>query len=160
MSTNRIPDVANQPIFYKTDNKKHEQDDDSKYMIMMLDLNIPDAEVTTAAYYDTLVPGLALDTTTRLHWWCGNYTVGRHGLFLSSSDALAEYTAPRSRGSTNHTYALYLFDQPAGYEAPREALDGTYYSQSTSARFNFTLAPIVREVGRPLAATYFLSNNP
>lgn len=126
----------------------------------MLDLDIPHAEVTTTAYYDTLVPGLALDTTTRLHWWCGNYTIGRHGLFLSSSDALAEYTAPRSRGSTNHTYALYLFDQPAGYEAPQEALDGTYYSQSTSARYNFTLAPIVREVGHPLAATYFLSNNP
>ncbi|KAJ5126714.1 PEBP-like protein [Penicillium atrosanguineum] len=151
--------ISSQPHFYATDNQKHEPDDQSKYMIMMLDLNIPDSDVTTAADYDTLVPGLAANTTTRLHWWGGNYTLGRHGLYLNSSDALAEYTAPRPRDATNHTYTLYLFDQPESYVPPKAVLNGTLYSQTSEARFNFTLAPIVKEVGRPLAATYFLSNN-
>lgn len=133
---------------------------DSTYMIFMLDLNIPDSDVTTSGYYSTLVPGLAVNTTTRLHWWGGNYTIGKHCPFVNSSDAIAEYTAPRPRDSTNHTYTLYLFEQTRGYVPPEEALDGTYYSQTAEARFNFTLAPIVKEVGEPLAATYFLSNNP
>ncbi|KAJ5167300.1 uncharacterized protein N7482_006081 [Penicillium canariense] len=129
-------------------------------MIFMLDLNIPDSDVTTAAHYNSLVPGLAVNTTTRLHWWGGNYTIGKHGLFANSSDAIAEYTAPRPRDSTNHTYTLYLFNQPSGYNLPKEALDGTYYSQTTASRFNFSLAHTVKEVGEPVAATYFLSNNP
>jgi hypothetical protein len=129
-------------------------------MIFMLDLNIPDSDVTTSAYYSSLVPGLAVNTTTRLHWWGGNYTIGKHGLFVNSSEAVAEFTAPRPRDSTDHTYTLYLFEQPGDYVLPKAALEGTYYSQTAEARFNFTLAPIVKEVGEPVAATYFLSNNP
>lgn len=159
-STNQLTDVSNKPIVYATDNQKHEPDDPTKYMIIMLDLNIPDSDVTKAADYATLFPGLAANTTTHLHWWGGNYTLARHGLFLNSSDALAQYTAPRPRDATNHTYALYLFDQPENYVPSEVALNGSYYSQTSEARFNFTLAPIVKKVGRPLAATYFLSNNP
>lgn len=127
-------------------------------MILMLDHNIPDSDVTTADLYSTLVPGLAANTTTRLHWWGGNYTASPTGVFTNSSDALAEYTAPRPRDSTNHTYALYLFEQPEGYDAGEEALNGTYYSQTTSDRFNFTLEGIVEAVGGPVAATWFLSD--
>lgn len=130
---------------------------DTKYMIIMMDLNIPDSDVTTAPYYDTLIPGLAVNTTTRVHWWGGNYTIS-NDRFVNSSDSLAQYTAPRPRDSTNHTYSLYLFDQPADYVPPQAALDGTYYSQTTSARFNFSLAPIIEAVGEPVAATYFLSD--
>lgn len=126
----------------------------------MLDLNIPDSDVTTSEYYSSLVPGLTVNTTTRLHWWGGNYTIGKNGRFVNSSDAVAEHTAPRPRDSTNHTYTLYLFEQPRGYALSKEAEDGTYYSQTTDARFNFTLRPIVEAVGEPVAATYFLSNNP
>ncbi|PYH57214.1 YbhB/YbcL family Raf kinase inhibitor-like protein [Aspergillus niger CBS 101883] len=146
-------DVTSQPAVYVTDKLNK----DATYMIFMLDLNIPDSDVTTAAYYNTLVPGLAVNTTTRLHWWGGNYTI-QNGRFVNASDALAEYTAPRPRDSTNHTYTLYLFDQPEGYVPPEKALDGTYYSQTTSARFNFTLEPIVKAVGGPIAANYFLSD--
>ncbi|KAJ5697118.1 hypothetical protein N7488_010802 [Penicillium malachiteum] len=147
-------DVSDQPALWPASKKMRR---DSKYMIIMMDLNIPDSDVTTASYYDTLVPGLATNTTTRVHWWGGNYTI-ENGQFVNSSDSLAEYTAPRPRDSTNHTYTLYLFDQPAGYVPPQAALDGTYYSQSTDTRFNFSLAPIVEAVGEPVAATYFLSD--
>lgn len=129
------------------------------FMVFMLDLNIPDSDVTTAAgSYSTLVPGLATNTTTRLHWWGGNYTVSQDGTFVNSSDALAEYTSPRPRDSTNHTYALYLFEQPAGYVADAEALSGAYYDQTSDSRFNYTLLPITEAVGGPVAATYFLSS--
>ncbi|RAK95383.1 YbhB/YbcL family Raf kinase inhibitor-like protein [Aspergillus ibericus CBS 121593] len=145
--------VTTQPTIYPT----HYHLYDGTYMILMLDLNIPDSDVTTAAYYNTLVPGLAANTTTRLHWWGGNYTV-QNGHFVNASDALAEYTAPRPRDATNHTYTLYLFDQPEGYVPPEEALDGTYYSETTDARFNFTLETVVKAVGGPVAANYFLSD--
>ncbi|KAJ5272334.1 hypothetical protein N7478_007459 [Penicillium angulare] len=147
-------DVSDQPSIWPASHKMRK---DIKYMLLMLDLNIPDSDVTTAAYYDTLVPGLATNTTTRLHWWGGNYTI-ENSHFVNSSDSLAQYTAPRPRDSTNHTYALYLFDQPADYVPSKEALDGTYYSQMTGARFNFSLTPIIEVVGQPVAATYFLSD--
>ncbi|KAJ5991969.1 hypothetical protein N7451_007693 [Penicillium sp. IBT 35674x] len=147
-------DVSDQPAIWPSSMKMRK---DTKYMLIMLDLNIPDSDVTTAAYYDTLVPGLAVNTTTRVHWWGGNYTI-EDGKFVNSSDSLAPYTAPRPRDSTNHTYTLYLFDQPAGYVPSKAALDGTYYSQSTNARFNFSLTPILEAVGEPVAATYFLSD--
>jgi hypothetical protein len=151
-------DVGSQPIVYARE--KLEIEHHNTYMIFMLDLNIPDSDVTTSAYYSSLVPGLAVNTTTRLHWWGGNYTIGKHGLFVNSSEAVAEFTAPRPRDSTDHTYTLYLFEQPGDYVLPKAALEGTYYSQTAEARFNFTLAPIVKDVGEPVAATYFLSNNP
>ncbi|PYH31866.1 YbhB/YbcL family Raf kinase inhibitor-like protein [Aspergillus neoniger CBS 115656] len=146
-------DLTSQPAIYVTENLNK----DATYMVVMLDLNIPDSDVTTAAYYDTLVPGLAVNTTTRLHWWGGNYTI-QNGRFVNSSDAISEYTAPRPRDSTNHTYTLYLFDQPEGYVPFEEAANGTYYSQTAFARFNFTLEPILRAVGGPVAANYFLSD--
>ncbi|KAJ5948138.1 hypothetical protein N7466_001153 [Penicillium verhagenii] len=147
-------DVSDQPAFWPTSMKMRK---DAKYMLIMLDLNIPDSDVTTAAYFDTLIPGLAANTTTRVHWWGGNYTI-EDGKFVNSSDSIAPYTAPRPRDSTNHTYSLYLFDQPASYVPSKAALDGDYYSQTGSSRFNFSLAPIVEAVGEPVAATYFLSD--
>ncbi|KAH8655819.1 phosphatidylethanolamine-binding protein [Xylariales sp. PMI_506] len=147
-------DVTSQPLVYETSNVSSTS---GQYMLIMLDLNIPDSDVTTADYYNTLVPGLATNTTTRLHWWQGNYTLQQQQL-VNSSDSLAEYTAPRPRDSTNHTYTLYLFEQPANYTPPVAALDGLYYSGTTDERFNFSLSAIVSEVGGPIAANYFLSS--
>ncbi|PYH76326.1 hypothetical protein BO82DRAFT_407274 [Aspergillus uvarum CBS 121591] len=147
-------DVTSSPSIYPG-NVKHAYP--GTYMILMLDLNIPDSDVTTAAKYSTLVPGLTTNTTTRLHWWGGNYTLeGR--TFVNASDALAPYTAPRPRDSTEHTYTIYLFNQPKGYVPPAAAVEGLYYDQTTNARFNFSLAPVVAAVGRPVAATYFVSS--
>lgn len=127
---------------------------------MMLDLNIPDSDVTTADEYDTLVPGLVANTTTRLHWWGGNYTLDTTtGTYVNSSDALSAYTAPRPRDELYHSYVLYLFDQPSSYVPSEAALNGTYYDQMTDARFNFSLTPILEAVGSPIAANYFIAND-
>lgn len=129
-------------------------------MIIMLDLNIPDSDVTTADAYDTLVPGLAVNTTTRLHFWGGNYTLDTASLaYVNSSDALAAYTAPRPRDELFHNYVTYLFKQPASYVPSEEALNGTYYDGTTDARFNFSLTPIIEAVGEPVSANYFIANN-
>lgn len=126
----------------------------------MLDLNIPDSDVTTADEYDTLVPGLVVNTTTRLHWWGGNYTLDTTtGTYVNSSDGLAPYTAPRPRDELYHNYVLYLFNQPSSYVPSEAALNGTYYDQTTDARFNFSLTPILEAVGSPIAANYFIANN-
>ncbi|RAL16788.1 uncharacterized protein BO97DRAFT_420182 [Aspergillus homomorphus CBS 101889] len=123
----------------------------------MLDLNIPDSDVTTVDKYGTLVPGLAANNTTRLHWWGGNFTLeGR--TFVNSSAALAPYTAPRPRDSTEHSYTMYLFKQPKGCVPSEAAVEGVYYDQTADARFNFSLAPIVAAVGEPVAATYSVSS--
>ncbi|KAJ5642101.1 hypothetical protein N7490_006101 [Penicillium lividum] len=65
-------DVGDQPAIWPATKEMRK---DTKYILFMMDLNIPDSDVTTTAYYDTLVPGLAPNTTTRLHWWGGNFTI-------------------------------------------------------------------------------------
>ncbi|KAJ5503713.1 hypothetical protein N7463_006587 [Penicillium fimorum] len=148
-------DVSSQPIVYDTTHDSHH----GHYMIFLIDWMIPASDMSTPDQYDTLVPGLAVNTTNRLHWWGGNFTLNGRGVFVNESDAVSPYTAPRPRDSTNHTYAFYLFDQPEHYKLPVKAADGLYYDQITDARFNFSMVPIVQAVGKPLAATYFISNN-
>ncbi|TGO61782.1 hypothetical protein BOTNAR_0123g00070 [Botryotinia narcissicola] len=164
-------DVTAQPTIYRTtplSNTNTNTNPQKTYMLLMLDLSIPSSDVTTPSQYSTLVPGLAPNTTTRLHWWQGNYSIEssspsaspspHHTLFLNTSDSIAAYTAPRPRDATNHTYAFYLFTQPENYFPGEEAANGTYYDETTSARFNFSLTGVVEKVGEPVAANCFLSS--
>lgn len=151
-------DVTTQPDVYALHTCN--MSDTRTYMLLMLDLNIPASDVTTANLYSTLVPGLAANTTTRLHWWGGNYTLdSTTSSYVNSSDAIAPYTAPRPRDELYHSYVLYLFEQPEGYVAGEAALNGTYYDGTANARFNFSLTPIIEAVGEPLAANYFVAND-
>lgn len=142
-------------------------------MVFMLDLSIPDSDVVSnTSEYPTLTPGISANRTTRLHWWQGNLTqtlsssnhmdmsTGRsEDLFKNHSEPLAEYTSPRPReGDIAHYYTLYLFEQPNDFVPSQAALDGWQYSQMSDYRFNFSLAPIVEQVGQPVAANYLLSS--
>ncbi|KAM0136039.1 hypothetical protein ACHAP3_004658 [Botrytis cinerea] len=154
-------DVTSQPTIYLTT----PLNPNASYMLLMLDLSIPSSDVTTASLYSTLTPGLAPNTTTRLHWWQGNYTLAPSSsssslnpLFLNSTNSIAAYTAPRPRDSTNHTYAFYMFAQPVNYFVGEEAANGTYYEETTEARFNFSLKAVVESVGEPVAANWFVSS--
>ncbi|KAM0129568.1 hypothetical protein ACHAO1_008427 [Botrytis cinerea] len=156
-------DVTSQPTIYLT--TPLNPNPNASYMLLMLDLSIPSSDVTTASLYSTLTPGLAPNTTTRLHWWQGNYTLAPSSsssslnpLFLNSTNSIAAYTAPRPRDSTNHTYAFYMFAQPANYFVGEEAANGTYYEETTEARFNFSLKAVVESVGEPVAANWFVSS--
>ncbi|ATZ54896.1 hypothetical protein BCIN_11g02150 [Botrytis cinerea B05.10] len=158
-------DVTSQPTIYLTTPLNPNPNPNASYMLLMLDLSIPSSDVTTASLYSTLTPGLAPNTTTRLHWWQGNYTLAPSSsssslnpLFLNSTNSIAAYTAPRPRDSTNHTYAFYMFAQPANYFVGEEAANGTYYEETTEARFNFSLKAVVESVGEPVAANWFVSS--
>ncbi|TGO25095.1 hypothetical protein BPAE_0087g00020 [Botrytis paeoniae] len=152
-------DVTTQPSIYRTTPLPSTN---KAYMLLMLDLSISSSDVTTPSQYSTLVPGLAPNTTTRLHWWQGNYTIAspqnQNALFLNTSDSIAAYTAQRPRDATNHTYAFYLFTQPDNYFPGEEAANGTYYDETTEARFNFSLKGVVEKVGEPVAANWFVSS--
>ncbi|TGO39817.1 hypothetical protein BHYA_0047g00210 [Botrytis hyacinthi] len=162
-------DVTTQPSIYRTTPLPDSNTNTKKtYMLLMLDLSIPSSDVTTPSQYSTLVPGLVPNTTTRLHWWQGNYTIespspstsssSQNTLFLNTSDSIAAYTAPRPRDATNHTYAFYLFTQPENYFPGEEAANGTYYDETTDARFNFSLKGVVEKVGEPVAANWLVSS--
>jgi hypothetical protein len=127
------------------------------YMIFMLDLTIPDSDVTTNAT-STLVPGIAQNRTTRLHWWTSNLHQTSNGSFVSASTGPAPYTAPRPReGDIPHTYVQYLFEQTPFFQFSEEVFEGLYFSGMSNDRFNYTLKPIVEMVGEPVAANYFTS---
>ena len=164
-SLSHLLDVTSQPTIYLTTPLNPNPNPNASYMLLMLDLSIPSSDVTTASLYSTLTPGLAPNTTTRLHWWQGNYTLAPSSsssslnpLFLNSTNSIAAYTAPRPRDSTNHTYAFYMFAQPVNYFVGEEAANGTYYEETTEARFNFSLKAMVESVGEPVAANWFVSS--
>lgn len=131
-------------------------------MVILLDLEIPDSDFATPEEYASLVPGLIANTTTRLHWWGTNLTLdAASGVFVdaNSSADLSPFGPPAPRDATYHTYAFYLFDQPASYVPSAEALAGDYVGIAADARFNFSLSAIVDAVGGPVAANYFRAND-
>lgn len=79
--------------------------------------------------------------------------------YANSSASLAQYTAPHPRDATYHHYIFCLFNQPASYALPEEALNGSHYSQTTNVRLNFTLDPVLAAVSQPVAATYFIASD-
>ncbi|PYI02729.1 hypothetical protein BO78DRAFT_453294 [Aspergillus sclerotiicarbonarius CBS 121057] len=125
------------------------------YQVFMLDLSIPSMAVTADPGYP-LVPGIAANDTTRLHWWQGNLTV-QDGILVNSSGALAPWNIPEPEGTADHYYAFYLFAQPADWSPSAAALNGLYLDTSSDSRYNFSLVAIAEQVGEPVAANYFLS---
>ncbi|PWY80421.1 hypothetical protein BO94DRAFT_496987 [Aspergillus sclerotioniger CBS 115572] len=127
------------------------------YMLMMVDYDVADSAFAALDQYSSLVRGRLVNTTTRLHWWGGNYTL-QDGKFVNSSNALASYHPAQPSTSRVHDFTIFLFDQSDDYTPPQDVLDGLL--EEHDPRHNFTLAPIVEAVGGPLAATYFWSSTP
>lgn len=132
-----------------------------KFMILMLDLNVPSTEASPSDGSATvLVPGQGVDTTTRLHWWAGNYTLDPDGSsFVSSSEPIAQYAPPVPTSDFFRHYIFYMFDQPDSYELPDEAIKGEYYDTSAGLRTNFDLGSIISAVGGPLSGNWFIAND-
>lgn len=130
-------------------------------MILMVDLDIEDSLIDEF-YNDTnnayLAPGLVANMTTRLHWWGVNYTQESNGIFVNSTDAMAEYYPPNvTSGNGIHTYVFYLWDS-TNYTLPEEALEGDYYGEGLD-RFNFSIVAIADQIGDPVLASYIRSEN-
>ncbi|PWY80806.1 hypothetical protein BO94DRAFT_520752 [Aspergillus sclerotioniger CBS 115572] len=143
--------VSNEPVTFPAKTSS----DPLTYQVFMLDISIPSVAVTEDTGYP-LVPGIAANDTTRLHWWQGNLTV-QDGIFVNSSQALAPWNIPEPEGTADHYYAFYLFAQPEDWSPSAAVLDGLYADPYTDARYNFSLVAIAEQVGEPVAANYLLS---
>ena len=134
-----------------------------KYMILMVDLSIPyDVTPYTAAQIPSLVPGLGANRTTRLHWWQTNVThnLATGAFVYDSTTALAPYAGPQPPpNDTFHDYTLWLFPQPRNFVAPAAAVAGEFQDLGTTNRFNFSLPALAKQVGQPIAANYFRTEN-
>ncbi|PSK42097.1 hypothetical protein B9Z65_4011 [Elsinoe australis] len=133
----------------------------SKYMLLLVDLSIPEYFFTDEQIA-TLVPGLGAGRTTRLHWWQTNVTHDiLDGSFkYDSGAALAPYAGPQPpAGDSAHDYVFWLFPQPSNFVAPAAALAGEFDDPSSDARFNFSLPALAKQVGNPIAANYMRVEN-
>lgn len=129
------------------------------YQVALVDLSILRSQVN-ASDPSTLAPGLGQNRTTRLHWWQGNLTQSSNGSFVSSSSPLAPYAGPMPPlNDIPHDYVFYLLNQPANFTPPASAVAGVYQSARSTARYNFSIADVVAQVGGPVAANYMRVQN-
>ena len=59
-----------------------------------------------------------------------------------------------------HTYAFYLFNQPANFSLPPYDAGRDYVAPSAMDRMNFSVTAISDIVGAPIAANYIRVQNP
>lgn len=59
-----------------------------------------------------------------------------------------------------HTYAFYLFNQPANFALPPFDAGRDYVAPSAMDRMNFSVTAISDVVGAPIAANYIRVQNP
>lgn len=134
-----------------------------KYMLLLVDLSIPyDVTGYTAAQAATAVPGLGANRTTRLHWWQTNVTHNTStGKFeYDSTTALAPYAGPQPPpNDTFHDYTFWLFPQPRNFVAPSAALVAEWQDYGSTARFNYSLPALVKQVGQPISGNYMRVEN-
>lgn len=129
------------------------------YMLLLTDLDIP-FFLFPANETSTLVPGLGPNRTTRLHWWQTGVTQQNGYFVYEANTALAPYAGPMPpQGDIFHDYVFWLFPQPASFVPPAAAVAGEFQDPGTTARFNYSLPDLVKQVGNPLAATYMRVEN-
>ena len=123
------------------------------YQLYMLDLTLPNNSGSS-------VPGIVANRTVRLHWWQTNLTLSANGSLApaaGSSIGPAPYQgpAPPASDAIPHTYAFYLFRQPANYSVPANF---TSLPGNSTLRNGFNIANAVAAVGQPIAGDYFLAS--
>ena len=130
------------------------------YTFAFVDLSIPPSKLPNGTDLSTLVPGLGAGRTTRLHWWMDGVTQSSDGTFTGSS-TLAPYEGPQPPpGDSPHDYVLYLFNRPANFTPPANAV--AFYDAATylgDDRFNFSVTALAAQVGAPIAARYIQVQN-
>ncbi|KAH0370277.1 PEBP-like protein, partial [Aureobasidium melanogenum] len=158
---------AGQPTLYfpspKLSNRnlaKHPSPKDKTYIFTMVDLDLPFFALPNTTDFASLVPGIGPNRTTRLHWFEYNvHAVPPHLELKNFSTPIAEYEGPQPpQGDEPHNYVIYLFEQPEGYK-PDLAAQKAYLNETSLARMNFSVKALEEQVGKPIAANYFLVQN-
>ena len=76
------------------------------------------------------------------------------------SAPIAEYQGPMPPlGDEPHNYVLYLFEQPEGWKPDLSKVAAYANASDSFARMNFSVAALEAQVGKPVAANYFLVEN-
>jgi hypothetical protein len=127
--------------------KKHKNPHDKTYLFTLVDLNLPFSALPNTTDFASLVPGLGQNRTTRLHWFEYNvHAVAPRQRLQNFSAPVAGYQGPMP---------------PQGDEAqPDQSAVAAYADASDSfARMNFSVAALEKQVGKPVAANYFMVEN-
>ncbi|THZ29090.1 hypothetical protein D6C91_01647 [Aureobasidium pullulans] len=141
--------------------KKHKPKKDQTYLFTLVDLNLPYFALPNTTDFASLVPGIGPNRTTRLHWFEYNvHAIPPHQQLQNFSAPLAEYQGPMPpQGDEAHNYVLYLFEQPEGWKPEVGAMQRYNNAGDSFARMNFSVEALSEQVGRPIAANYFLTEN-
>ena len=128
------------------------------YMLTLIDLDVlTNSTGLNLSTPGSLAQGLASNRTTHLHWFVTNVTEDSKGILAphsgNGSRQVATYAAPSPpKGDINHTYVMFLWNQPKTYTLPK---NNTYGTATNTSRNNFSVSALVAKVGNPVAANYF-----
>ena len=162
---------AGQPTLYaphpKLNNrnlKKHKPPgghNDKTYLFTLVDLNLPFFALPNTTDFASLVPGIGPNRTTSLHWFEYNvHAIPPRQQLQNFSAPIAEYQGPMPpQGDEPHNYVLYLFEQPEGWKPDLSKVAAYANASDSFARMNFSVAALEAQVGKPIAANYFLVEN-
>ncbi|KAK3628334.1 hypothetical protein LTR56_017533 [Elasticomyces elasticus] len=139
-----------------------EQQLNGTHMLAMVDLSInQNSAMSSLNGTGPQAQGLEPCRTTRLHWLQTGLTQTADGTFVNTTSALGEYGGPRPPANDiPHTYAFYLFRQPANFTLPAWDAGRDYVASSAPTRMNFSVTAISDVVGAPIAANYIRVQNP
>ncbi len=98
--------------------------------------------------------------TTILHWYQADLLKNPNsGELFNVSDNGALYAGPTPPPGPSHRYMLLLFVQPSGYVMPECFSDMLPLSLPARRGFNVEHFMQVAELGKPIAANYFIAFN-
>jgi phosphatidylethanolamine-binding protein len=107
--------------------------------------------------------GPTAPNTTLIHWILPALSSPNGTTALSShQQAIAPYFPPGPPAGQTHTYALFLYEEPADFTVPPDFVP--IFANLTASAFNrvgFNLTKFVDEthLGNPIAADWFLVSN-
>jgi Phosphatidylethanolamine-binding protein len=111
--------------------------------------------------------GSSAPNTTLLHWILPGLSRSSTKPItttplLSSKAAIAPYYPPGPPANQTHTYALYLYDEPATFSVPADYVP--YFNNLTASVYNrvgFNLTDFAERsgLGEPVAANWYLISN-
>lgn len=143
-------------------------------MVVMIDYSLPTSIYPNDTDLTTLLPGIGVNRTTRLHWWQGNFTLvstlaAGNGTNTSSTGGaltgalaadLGPYQGPAPPANDSaHIYAIFLFNQPDNFTFTPTLVGGNGSTVDLIGvpRANFSLSLVTEQTGDPIAANYFLT---
>ncbi|KAI4854100.1 hypothetical protein E4T45_04087 [Aureobasidium sp. EXF-8846] len=141
--------------------KRKNPPEDKSYLFTLVDLNLPFFALPNTTDFASLVPGIGQNRTPRLHWFEYNvHAIPPRQQPQTFSAPVAAYQGPMPpKGDEPHNYVLYLLEQPEGWMPDQKAVAAYANASDSFARMDFSVKALEMQVGRFVAANYFLVGN-